>query len=89
MTSRELTYISEMGKRIESKLDSILASLEVGKDAENRSNNTAKSDCEIKKKTASGGKQSYQSAISPKDICTYREIASKSYQGKISPVSKV
>ena len=51
MTSREFTYISEMGKRIESKLDSILVSLEVGKDAENRSNNTAKSDCEIPDKS--------------------------------------
>lgn len=42
-----------------------------------------------KKKTASGGKQSFQSGISPKDIRTYQEIANKSYQGKISPVSRV
>ncbi|MCI9535541.1 MAG: hypothetical protein HFG53_12200 [Lachnospiraceae bacterium] len=40
-----------------------------------------------KKKTASGGKQPL--CLSQKDIETYREIADKVYQGKISPVSKV
>lgn len=38
-----------------------------------------------KKKTASGGKQSFQSAISPKDMCTYREIANKSYDRDAVP----
>lgn len=42
-----------------------------------------------KKKTTSGGKQSFQTGISPEDMRTYREISNKSYQGKISPVSKV
>ena len=39
-----------------------------------------------KKKAASGGKRSLY--LSQKDIKTYRKIADKAYQGKISPVSK-
>lgn len=39
-----------------------------------------------RKKAASGGKRSLY--LSQKDIKTYRKIADKAYQGKISPVSK-
>ena len=40
-----------------------------------------------KKKATSGGKRPLY--LSQKDIETYRKIADKVYQGKISPVSKL
>lgn len=41
-----------------------------------------------KKKTALKKQRSFK-GISQKDIGTYRRLADKSYQGNISPVSKV
>lgn len=47
MKQKEFAYVCALGEQINRKLDRVLSLLEVGKDTENCSDNTAKSDCKI------------------------------------------
>ena len=51
MEHKEFAYVCALGEQINRKLDRVLSLLEVGKDTENRSDNTAKSDCKIPDKS--------------------------------------
>ena len=51
MEHKEFAYVCALGEQINRKLDRVLSLLEVGQDTENRSDNTAKSDCKIPDKS--------------------------------------
>lgn len=50
-TAKEFAYINETSKRIEHKIDNIMALLKIGEDTENGGDNAAKSDYEVPDKS--------------------------------------
>lgn len=52
-TTKEFAYINEMSKRIEHKIDNIMALLKIGEDAEDGGDNAAKSNYEVPDKSDS------------------------------------